>query len=66
MILIYQGLFLWVYSNAPRFVLIWFVTMATTSTLAFFLGYFIWKEQVHWYNVVGIVLIISDEILLKK
>lgn len=64
-VLIYQGLFLWVYSSAPKFTIIWFITMAVTSSLAFFIGHFIWEEQISWYNIIGIALIILGVVLLK-
>lgn len=57
-ILAYQFLFLWGYSEAPKFIVIWFITTALTNSLAFLLGYFLWHEQVSSLNIVGIVLII--------
>ena len=64
-ILIYQILFLWSYSNAPKFLTIWFIATALTNSLAFLAGYFLWKEQVSVYNIMGIVLIVAGIVLLK-
>lgn len=64
-ILAYQFLFLWSYSNAPKFIIIWFVTTALTNSLAFLLGYFLWHEQLSWLNIVGIVLIVVGVVFLQ-
>ena len=45
-ILAYQFLFLWSYSNAPKFIVIWFIATALTNSLAFLIGYFLWHEQI--------------------
>lgn len=65
MILVYQALFLWSYSNAPKFVVIWFIATALTGSLAFFAGCFLWKEQVSTYNFFGVLLIVAGVILLR-
>ena len=65
LILIYQFLFLWSYSNAPKFTIIWFVTAALTSILAFGIGYFVWKEQVSGWNLAGIVFVLVGMALLR-
>ena len=65
LILISQLLFLYSYSNAPKFILIWFITTALTSTLAFVTGYFLWKENISIYTIIGIILIITGIFLLK-
>lgn len=64
-ILIYQLLFLWSYSNAPKFIIIWFITTALTSSLALLAGYFIWKEYLSIYNIIGITLIAIGIALTK-
>ena len=64
-ILIHQLLFNWSYSNAPKFLIIWFITVALTSSAAFLAGYFIWEEQVSAYNVAGIVFILAGVVLLR-
>lgn len=64
-IIAYQFLFLWSYSNAPKFIIIWFITTALTNSLAFLLGYFLWHEQVSLLNIVGIVLIIVGVVFLQ-
>ncbi len=64
-ILAYQFLFLWSYSNAPKFIIIWFITTALTNSLAFLLGYFLWHEQVSILNIIGIVLIIAGVVFLQ-
>jgi len=64
-VLIYQILFLWSYTNAPKFIVIWFIATALTSSLAFLAGYFFWKEHVSIYNVIGIALIVVGVILLR-
>lgn len=65
MILVYQLLFLWSYSSAPRFIIIWFLTTALTNSLAFLAGYFFWKEHVSIYNIAGIAFIIAGVMLLR-
>lgn len=65
MILVYQILFLWSYSNAPKFIVIWFITTALTSSLAFIAGYFFWKEHISIYNLIGIVCIMIGIGLLR-
>ena len=64
-ILVYQILFLWSYSNAPKFTIIWFITTALTNCLAFLVGYFLWKEQISIYNIIGIALVIAGILLLR-
>jgi multidrug transporter EmrE-like cation transporter len=64
-ILAHQFLFLWSYSNAPKFIIIWFITSALTSSLAFLLGYFLWHERVSLLNLVGIVLIVVGVVFLQ-
>jgi|GEM_PF-2212508 len=64
-ILAYQFLFLWNYSNAPKFIIIWFITTALTNSLAFLLGYFLWHEQISFLNIVGMVLIIAGIAFLQ-
>ena len=56
-ILIFQFLFLWSYSTAPKFIVIWFVTAALTSTVALLISYFVFKEQITVWNALGIFLI---------
>ncbi len=65
LILIFQFLFLWSYSNAPKFITIWFITTALTNSLAFLAGYIIWKEDVSPWNLVGIALIMVGVVLLR-
>ncbi len=60
-----QFLFLWSYSNAPKFTVIWFVTAAVTSGLAFITGYFLWQEQLTLWHILGILLIVAGIILLQ-
>jgi len=64
-IFISQFLFLWSYANAPKFTIIWFTTTAVTSGLAFIAGYFLWQEHISYWNILGIVLILSGMILLQ-
>jgi len=64
-ILVYQMLFLWSYSSAPRFIIIWFIATAFTNSLAFLAGYFLWKEHISIYNIVGITLVITGVMLLR-
>lgn len=64
-ILAYQFLFLWGYANAPKFIIIWFITTALTNGLAFLLGYFLWHEQVSLLNISGMALIVAGVILLQ-
>jgi multidrug transporter EmrE-like cation transporter len=65
LILAYQFLFLWSYSHAPKFIIIWFITTALTNSLAFVLGYFLWHEQVSFLNIAGVVLIIVGIVFLQ-
>ena len=65
LILIHQLLFNWSYSNAPKFIIIWFITVALTSSFAFLASHFIWKENISTYNIVGITFILIGAILLK-
>ena len=65
LILIFQFLFLWSYSNAPKFITIWFLTTALTNSLAFLTGYFLWKEQTSVWNLVGIALIVLGVFFLR-
>jgi len=64
-ILAYQFLFLWSYSSAPRFIIIWFIATALTNSLAFLLGYFLWHERVSPLNIVGIVLVVVGVVFLQ-
>ena len=65
LILIYQFLFLWSYSKAPKFIVIWFVTTAITNGLAFLVGYYAWQEQVSLWNLAGIAFVIVGVVLLN-
>jgi len=65
LILAYQFLFLWSYANAPKFIIIWFITTALTNSFAFLLGYFLWHEQVSLLNFIGIVLVIIGAVFLQ-
>ncbi len=64
-ILVYQLLFLWSYINAPKFTIIWFITTALTNSLAFLVGYFLWKEQISLYNILGVIMVILGVIFLR-
>lgn len=65
LILAYQFLFLWGYTKAPNFLLIWFVTTALTNSLAFILGYFLYHNHISIWGLVGIVLIFTGVIFLQ-
>ena len=65
LILMFQFLFLWSYSNAPKFIIIWFITTALTNSLAFLTGYLVWKEHLSPWNLVGIALIMVGVVLLR-
>ncbi len=64
-ILIHQYLFLYNYTQAPNFTLIWFITTAITSILSFLLGYVVLKEPVSSYQLAGIALIVIGVIFLR-
>ena len=64
-VLIYQFLFLWSYAKAPNFIVIWFITSALTSLLAFSVGYYLWHEHASPLNLIGIVLIVGGMVLLN-
>ena len=51
--------------NAPKFIVIWFITTALTSSLAFLAGYFFWKEHISIYNIIGIAFIMVGVALLR-
>ncbi len=65
LILIFQFLFLWSYATAPRFIVIWFIATAVTNSLAFLIGYLSWHEQISFWNITGIVLIIAGVVFLQ-
>ncbi len=65
LILLHQYLFLFGYSKAPKFIVIWFITAGLTNGLAFVAGYWIWKENVSWINLFGIFCIMTGISLLK-
>lgn len=64
-ILVSQFLFLWSYSKSPNFLVIWFVTTALTNTLAFFVSYFLYQEQVSVWNILGIAFVMAGVALLN-
>lgn len=64
-ILVYQFLFLWNYSKAPNFIIIWFVTIALTGTLAFLVGHFLYQEHVSLLNLFGIGFIMVGIVFLN-
>lgn len=64
-ILAYQFLFLWSYSKAPNFIVIWFVTTALTNTLAFLVGYLLYQEHVSIWNLFGVSFVLVGIILLN-
>jgi len=65
LIVAYQFLFLWSYTKAPNFILIWFITTALTNTLAFLLGYFLYHNHVSVWGFVGIVSILMGVVFLQ-
>ncbi|MFA5926534.1 MAG: hypothetical protein WC831_06475 [Parcubacteria group bacterium] len=64
-ILTYQFLFLWSYSNAPKFIFIWFLAAVITNSLAFLAGYFLWHEQISSWNMAGIAMIVGGIVFLQ-
>ena len=64
-ILAYQFLFLFSYTKAPNFILIWFITTALTNSLAFFLGYFLYHNHLSSWGFAGITLILVGVVLLQ-
>ena len=65
LILGYQFLFLWAYTKAPNFLLIWFITTALTNSLAFILGYFLYHNHISLWGLVGITLILTGIVFLQ-
>lgn len=65
LILIHQFLFLFNYTKAPNFTLIWFLTTVITNSLGFLVGYFIFKDTLTAFQLVGIVFILTGVIFLK-
>ena len=64
-ILIHQYLFLYNYTKAPNFIVIWFITVAVTSLSSLVVGHFVFKDILTTYQLVGVILIISGLVLLK-
>ena len=64
-ILLHQYLFLYNYTKAPNFTLIWFITTAITSLLSLLVGYWFFKDVLTIYQVIGIVLILAGMVFLK-
>ena len=65
LILAYQFLFLWSYAKAPSFIIIWIITTGLTNALALILGYFIYHEQLSFFNWAGVVLVLCGIVLLN-
>ena len=65
LIILYQFLFLWGYTKAPNFILIWFITTALTNSLAFILGYFLYHNHVSLWGLLGIALIFAGVVFLQ-
>ncbi len=64
-ILLHQYLFLFNYTKAPNFIVIWFLTTAITTTLSFLVGHFIFKDVLTAYQIIGILLILAGVICMK-
>jgi multidrug transporter EmrE-like cation transporter len=65
LILSYQFLFLWGYTKAPNFLLIWFITTALTNSLAFILGYFLYHNHVSVWGLIGVTFILTGVVFLQ-
>ena len=65
LILLSQYLFLYNYTKAPNFILIWFLTTAITTSLGFLLGHFVFKDVLTTYQIIGIVCIVAGMIFMK-
>lgn len=64
-ILIHQYLFLYNYTKAPNFVIIWFVTAGITSLLSLLIGYWFFKDVLSVYQIIGIILILAGMAFLR-
>ncbi len=64
-ILIHQYLFLYNYTKAPNFIVIWFLTAGITSLLSLLVGYWFFKDIVSVYQIMGIILIVAGMVFLK-
>lgn len=64
-ILIHQYLFLYNYTKAPNFIIIWFITTALTTALSFLVGHFVFKDTITTNQLIGIVLIIAGMVFMK-
>ncbi len=64
-ILLHQYLFLFNYTKAPNFIIIWFLTTAITTMLSFLVGYFVFKDTLTIYQIIGILFTIVGVILMK-
>ena len=64
-VLLHQYLFLYNYTKAPNFIVIWFVTVAVTSSLSFIIGYWFFKDVLSTYQIFGILLILAGVVLLR-
>lgn len=64
-VLLHQYLFLYNYTKAPNFIIIWFITAGITSLLSLLVGYWFFKDVLSAYQVVGIVLVVAGMVFLK-
>lgn len=64
-VLIHQYLFLYNYTKAPNFLLIWFLTTAITNILSIIVGYFFFKNTLTPLQITGVFSILVGVILLK-
>jgi multidrug transporter EmrE-like cation transporter len=64
-ILLHQYLFLYNYTKAPNFIIIWFITAAITSGLGFLIGQLVFKDVLTTYQVIGIICIVAGMIFMK-
>lgn len=64
-VLLHQYLFIFNYTKAPNFIIIWFVTAGITSALSILIGYYFFKDILTIYQIVGVVLILIGMAFLR-
>jgi multidrug transporter EmrE-like cation transporter len=64
-VLIHQYLFLYNYTKAPNFLLVWFLTTAITNLLSIIIGYFFFKDILSPFQIAGVLMILTGVVFLK-
>lgn len=64
-VLIHQYLFLYNYTKAPNFIVIWFLTTVVTNILSLLVGYYVFKDILTPNQLVGVIFILTGAFFLK-